>query len=195
MKLTGRIKATLAGARSSSVATQVEVREPTKRKSMRIMSAVLTLIIVSLPIALIAIPKTAGGAKSAPGPTAENALAAVQEFAHALQDNDADGIARCLSDDWAVISARGGVAEGKSIFPDGIKSGYLTHKAYEISEPRVRLYGNVALVTTKVRNAGVFGGKPFDVMERETDVLVWKDGVWKNVLTHEAFEGDPPPRS
>jgi hypothetical protein len=65
----------------------------------------------------------------------------------------------------------------------------LRHRAYEVSEPRVRLYGNAALVTTKVHNAGTFGSKPFDVMERETDVWIWKDGSWKCVLTHEAWEG------
>ena len=46
----------------------------------------------------------------------------------------------------------------------------MTHKAYEVSEPRVRLYGNVAWVTTKVHNAGTNNGKHFDVMERETDL-------------------------
>jgi ketosteroid isomerase-like protein len=140
-------------------------------------------------VAPMRIAKAAGGADQGAGPTAGSALAAEEEFATALQDNDADGIARSLSDDWAVISARGGVGEGKSIFPEGIKQGYLTHNAYEISEPRVRLYGNVALVTAKVHNAGTHSGKPFDVMERETDVWLWKDGSWKCVLTHESWEG------
>ena len=153
------------------------------------MNFILTLIIVGLLIAPIASSKAAGAAKPAPGPTAESVMAAEEEVTRALRDNDADGIARCLSDDWAVISARGGVGEGRSIFPDGIKQGYLTHKAYELSEPRVRLYGNVAWVTAKVHNAGAFRGKPFDVMERETDVWIWKDGNWKCVLTHEAWEG------
>jgi ketosteroid isomerase-like protein len=195
MKLTRLMKTIFAGARSSSAATQVEVQEPTKRKSMRIMNGILRLGIVGLLIAPIAISKAAGGAEPAAGPTAESAMAAEDELTRAMRDNDADGIARCLSDDWAVISARGGVGEGKSIFPDGIKSGYLTRKTFEASEPRVRLYGNVALVTTKLHTAGMFGGKPFDVMERQTDVWVWKDGTWKCVLTHEAFEGDPPPRA
>jgi ketosteroid isomerase-like protein len=140
-------------------------------------------------VAPVKIAEAAGSEGQGAGPTAESALAAEEEFARALQNNDADGIARSLSDDWAVISARGGVGEGKSIFPEGIKQGYLTHKAYEISEPRVRLCGNVAWVTAKVHNAGTSRGKPFDVMERETDVWVWKDGSWKCVLTHEAWEG------
>jgi ketosteroid isomerase-like protein len=189
MKLTRGMKTVFAVARSNSVATQVEVQEPTKRKSLRIVNSTLTLIIVGLLIAPIASPEAAGAAKRAPGPTAESVVAAEEELTRALRDNDADGIARCLADDWAVISARGSVGEGKSVFPEAIKSGFLKHTAYEVSQPRVRLYGNVALVTTKLHNAGTFGGKPYDVLERQTDVWLWKDGGWKCVLTHEAWEG------
>jgi len=42
-------------------------------------------------------------------------------------------------------------------------------------------------VTTKVHLAGTFNGKPFDVMERVSDVFIWKDGTWKAILTHETF--------
>jgi ketosteroid isomerase-like protein len=150
------------------------------------------IVTVSLLIAPVAITAAAEAAKPAAGPSQESALATVQEMARAMRENDADGIARLLSDDWAVISARGEIGEGKSIFPDGIKSGRLVRTACEMSDPRVRLYGNVALVTTKVHLAGQFGGKPFDVKERETDVLHWQDGGWKIVLTHETFDEPRP---
>jgi hypothetical protein len=88
-----------------------------------------------------------------------------------MRENDADGFARRLSDDWAVISAHRDVGEGKDIFPSGIRGGVLTRKTYEISEPRARVVGNTAVVTTKVHLAGIFNGKPFDVMERVSDVL------------------------
>ena len=119
------------------------------------------------------------------GPTAANALAADEELARAMQDNDTTGIVRMLDKGWAVIATTGGIAEGPSTFPDGIKSGYLTRKTFSISEPRVRLYGNTAVVTTKVELSGTFGGKPFDVTERQTDVWYWTDGAWKCILTHE----------
>ena len=119
MKLARLMRTAFAVARSRSVATQVEVQEPTKRESMRILNVTLALIIVGLLIAPIASPKAAGAAKPAPGATAESVMGAEEELTRALRDNDADGIARCLSDDWAVISARGGVGEGKSIFPKG----------------------------------------------------------------------------
>jgi ketosteroid isomerase-like protein len=119
------------------------------------------------------------------GPTVENALAADQELARAMRENDTVAILRMLDKDWAVINTKGGLGEGPSIFPDGIRSGYLTRKTYELSEPRVRLFGNIALVTTKVKTSGTFAGKPFDVKERQTDVLRWSEGRWKCVLTHE----------
>jgi ketosteroid isomerase-like protein len=149
--------------------------------SIKSMLGLVLGLVASLLITSVGISK----AKPAGGPTVENALAAEKEIARAMASNDADGNTRSLADDWAVIATSGAVAEGKSVFADGIKSGFLTRKTFEISEPRVRLYGDVALVTTKVQTSGVLQGKPFDVTERQTDVLVWRDGGWKSVLTHE----------
>ena len=130
---------------------------------------------------------TARTFQTSTGPTMDNALAADQVLATAIRENDTSGIFRMLDRDWVVISGTGGIGEGPSIFPNGIRSGYLTRKTYAISEPRVRLYGNIALVTTKVRTSGMFQGKPFDVVERQTDVLRWENGAWKCVLTHETI--------
>jgi|SRR5579863_1805846 len=147
--------------------------------------AIVLALTASLNIAAAAPARPAGGNEPKTGPSAASALAAEQELARAMAANDAAGIERLLADDWAVIAATGGVGEGRSIFPDGIKSGYLTRKTFEISEPRVRLYGNTAVVTTKVKTSGTFQGKPFEVSERQTDVLRWQHGAWKVVLTHE----------
>jgi hypothetical protein len=112
------------------VATQLEVEEPTKRESMRILNGILTLIIVGLLIAPIASPKVAGAAKPAPGPTAESVMAAEEELTRALRDNNADGIARCLSDDWAVISAKRRRRRREVDLPRRDKVGFL--EAYSI---------------------------------------------------------------
>lgn len=156
------------------------------------MSSIGTIVRCTLSIAMlgslvtpIAISQAASHAKAETMPTRENALAADDELARAIRDNDSDRISRMLDDNWAVIATSGGVAEGPSVFPDGIKSGFLSRKTFEISEPRVRLYGNTAVVTTKVKTSGTLQGKPFDVTERQTDVLVWRDSGWKCVLTHE----------
>jgi ketosteroid isomerase-like protein len=146
----------------------------------------LIIIIAGLLLAFVGMYEAAGNPRFSTGPTAENALAADQQLALALQNNDTLGIYRMLDKDWAVISTHGGVGEGPSVFPNGIKSGYLTRKTLELSEPRVRLFGDVAVVTTKVKTSGMFQGKSFDVMERQTDIWRWEQGGWKCILTQES---------
>jgi ketosteroid isomerase-like protein len=138
-------------------------------------------------LALVLILAAASKGKPEAGPTTENAMAAEEALARAFRNNDADAISNLLDSSWAVITANGDVAEGPETFPSGIKSGVRTLKTFDMSEARVRLYGNVALITIKLDLAGEFRGKPFDVLERETDTWVWKDGRWKCVLTHESF--------
>jgi ketosteroid isomerase-like protein len=154
-----------------------------------IMMIIAGVIIVVFALAPVQLFGTAGNTKLSTGPTAENALAADQELARAIRENDTAGIVRMLDKTWAVISTFGDVAEGPETFPSGIRSGFRVVKMMEVSEPRVRLYGNVAIVTTKVRLAGDFAGKTFDVNMRQTDVLHWVDGKWKCVLTHESKLG------
>jgi len=149
------------------------------------LNRVIVVIIAGFALAPVKMFGVAGNAKLSTEPTVENALAADQELARALQENDTLGIVRMLDKDWAVISTAGDIGEGPSIFPGGIRSGYLMRKTYSLSEPRVRLYGNIALVTTKVETSGIFRGKPFAVTERQTDVWRWKGGEWKCILTHE----------
>jgi ketosteroid isomerase-like protein len=163
-----------------NVATKTEVEVIAPHTAALIIASLLWL-----PVAVTAAPPNA---RSGAAPSEQGALATVQEMARALRENDAEAITRVLADDWAVVTARGGLGEGKSIFPEGITSGTLTRTAFDMSEPRVRLYGDMAVVTSKVRTAGTFGGKSFDVRERETDVLYWQQGSWKIVLTHETFE-------
>jgi ketosteroid isomerase-like protein len=122
------------------------------------------------------------------GPTQESALAAEQEIAQALLANDANAVKSLLDDDWAVVNTDGGLGDGvREAFCTAIESGQFIRKTMklDLSTARVRLYGNIAVVTINLATSGVVGNKPFDVKERQTDVLKWKDGGWKSVLTHE----------
>lgn len=130
----------------------------------------------------------ADGPQPASGPTKENALAAEQAIGQALLANDADAVGRLLDPDWAVINTDGGIGEGvRDGFCAAIKSGQFTRKTFVLDLPnaRVRLYGNLALITVKLATSGMIGSNPFDVEEVQTDILKWEDGGWKSVLTHE----------
>jgi len=118
------------------------------------------------------------------GPTAENALAAEKEVTQALLTSNADALGRLLAADWIVISTQGAIAD-RQAFIAAIKNGVFKRKTMDLSEPRVKIYGNTAVVTTQLKTSGTIGGKDFDVVERQTDVLVWSDGGWKSVLLHE----------
>lgn len=123
------------------------------------------------------------GFKLPTGPTVENALAADQELARALQNNDTLGIVHMLDKDWAVITSHGDIAEGPDVYPSGIRNGHRIVTKMELREPRVRLFGNVAVVTTKVR-LGVASHGEFDL--RQTDTWLWKNGAWICILQHES---------
>jgi hypothetical protein len=130
-------------------------------------------------------------AQTTNAPTATNALSADEVINQALLTGNADALKALLADDWIVVSGFGSVAD-KNGFIDFIrKSG--ARKTMILSEPRVRLYGDTALVTTHLDAVGPFvkevNGKLvrkcFNVKERQTDVLVWKNGGWQSVLLHE----------
>ena len=188
-------KCLCASQRNNVVAPPVvtRVQEATKQGMMQTMMNRLAIAIVTgLLIAPLVMFGAAGKMKPVVGPTAENALAADQELARALEANDTVGIYRMLDKDWAVIPSNGNVYEGPSVFPSGIRTGARTLKKMALSEPRVRLYGNIALVTTKVELVAVSihhnGDAPatWSGQLRQTDVWRWKSGGWKCILTQEA---------
>jgi ketosteroid isomerase-like protein len=133
--------------------------------------------------------RSADAVNSSSGPTVENAMAAERDLATAQAKNDADAVGRLLADDWAVVNAHGAMGR-RGGFLDHIRSGALTRTKLELSDMRVRIYGDVAYITEQVDMAGIFGGKSFEVREMQTDILLWQNGAWKSVLTHETFIRD-----
>jgi ketosteroid isomerase-like protein len=148
--------------------------------------AVEPVLLALFAVGLSVAAGDAGIAKSASGPTVENALAAEQALANALLANDADAVGRLLDDDWTVISTYGGMGvRAREGFLAAIRTGQFSRKTMQLSDASARIYGNVAVVTSRLKTSGVFMGKEFDLPERQTDVLIWHNGSWKSVLTHE----------
>ena len=130
-------------------------------------------------------------AQTATGPTAASALSADEAINQAILTGNGDALKPLLADDWIVVSGFGEIAD-KPGFIDFIRmSG--ARKTMILSEQRVRLYGDTALVTTHLDAVGPFvkevNGKVvrkcFAVKERQTDVLVWRNGGWQSELLHE----------
>ncbi len=110
-------------------------------------------------------------------------LAATSEWAEAMISNDADRIGSFMADEWVIVSERG--VSTKEHFLSFVRSGQLTHTTFVmVGEPRVKFYGDTAVMTARVTNTAQFGGQEFDADEFTTDVLVKRDGRWLCVLSH-----------
>src|SRR5271156_3164001 len=148
---------------------------------MQHVTSAIGCVLLFLQLAAVAVAEDGAAAER---PSAASALAAEHKLAAALLANDVNAIGSCLADEWIVVSAKGGIAD-RAGFLGVIKSGDFARGSLELSESRVRLYGNVAVVTVRLATSGMFYGKKFDIHERETDVFKWRDGRWQAVLSHE----------
>jgi ketosteroid isomerase-like protein len=66
---------------------------------------------------------------------------------------------------------------------DTVKSGSLTIDSFELSDVKVRLYDNTAVVTLRVVWNGQFNGVDISGPQRMTDMFVKRDGRWQCVAS------------
>ena len=62
-----------------------------------------------------------------------------------------------------------------------------------VGEPRVRIFGDVGIVTGRVTNTAFYGGQRFDADEWTTDVFVRQSGRWRCVHSHITSAGGADP--
>ena len=105
-----------------------------------------------------------------------------KDFQQAIVENSAEAIERFIADGWIIVDAEGRIIE-KDKFLAVVRSGALTHDTMKLDEPRVRIYGETAVVTGCATSAGKFMGAEFKTLERATDVFVRINGQWRCALT------------
>lgn len=115
---------------------------------------------------------------------AEEIVRLSDAWSKAIVENDARAIEKFIADDWVIVS-KTGISE-KHRFLELVASGELTHESMEAiaGTTRVRIYGDTAVLTARVKNTAHFGGQEFLADEWTTDVFAKIDGEWKCVLTH-----------
>jgi ketosteroid isomerase-like protein len=112
----------------------------------------------------------------------EELIAIEDSWARAIVSNDAARIAGFMADDWVIVSATG--VGTREQFLSLVGSGALTHSAMDrVSDARVRVYGDTAVVTSRQTNTAHFEGQRFDADEWVTDVFVRRDERWLCVLS------------
>ena len=111
-------------------------------------------------------------------------LAGIEEdFNRAMVSNDVQRISACIADDWVLVTPEAGVLP-RSRLLHVIETGELSHDTMTKDVGRVRVYGDVAVVTARGLNTGHFRGQPISADEWITDVYRKVDGRWLCVLTH-----------
>jgi uncharacterized protein (TIGR02246 family) len=115
--------------------------------------------------------------------TTEEILRLEKDWSAAIKANDADAIARFMSDDWTIIGPDGRV-NTRAAFLALVRSGDLTHDVMDSSDETVRVHGDTALVIARAVSGGAYRGQKFQAVERATDVWVRRDGVWRCIHTH-----------
>lgn len=104
-------------------------------------------------------------------------------FNAAMVSNDVQRIEDCVTDDWVLVTPEAGVMSRERIL-HVIGNGDLRHDTMTKDVGRVEVYGDVAVVTSRGQNTGVYKGRPISADEWVTDVYRRVDGRWRCVLTH-----------
>jgi ketosteroid isomerase-like protein len=127
------------------------------------------------------------------GPEETAVLAAQKERLQAMVRSDLDALSRLLPDDLTYTHASG-VADTKASLLSSIAAGKLKYKAFDPGQPRVRIYGNTAVLTgtaTVQVESATIGPAPFQILF--TDVYVRKaDGRWQAVAWQSTRPPAPP---
>jgi Domain of unknown function (DUF4440) len=100
--------------------------------------------------------------------------------------NDADDIAGYMTDEWVIVTSTGLTTADQ--FLTMIKTGALSHTRMEPDagpdgQPRVRVYGDTAVLTQRVVSIEVHRGSVRNNDEWSTTVFVRRGGRWLAALT------------
>jgi ketosteroid isomerase-like protein len=107
----------------------------------------------------------------------------VDAFNRAMISNDVAQIRACIVDDWVLVTPEAGIVS-RSRLLHAIESGQLSHDTMTKTINRVRVFGDIAVVTGRGQNTGVFRGERIAADEWVTDVYRRVEGRWLCVLTH-----------
>jgi ketosteroid isomerase-like protein len=104
-------------------------------------------------------------------------------FNKAVITNDINEIKECVTNDWILVDSQGGIIPQERFF-NVLEQGLLSHTTMTKEILRVKVYGDIALVTGRGYNTGSWQGKPMEADEWITDVYKKQNEGWLCVLTH-----------
>lgn len=126
---------------------------------------------------------TVGLASVLPGDEAREVEAAMGSHHEALRSRDVAALARVLSDDYVSTQTEGIVLD-KAQELEKARTSDSRYEAFGFDEVRVRIYGQTAVVTSRLTYRGIFRGGTFAGRNRRTSVWVRSPQGWRLVAQH-----------
>jgi ketosteroid isomerase-like protein len=105
------------------------------------------------------------------------------KWTESYKERSIDILSSLLAEDFVITIEDGNVYS---------KAGYITHSAdpltrvqvAELSDIKVRIHGDTAIVTGAYHEKGESSGKPYEYRDRFTDVWMRSGGKWQVVASH-----------
>ena len=107
-----------------------------------------------------------------------------QRLARAWVERDRAFIEGLLAPDWSVIDASAAVLTKQQVLEQTFASADRRIDAMNIDEIKVRMFGEMAVVTGRTRATGSYQGRSATATLRFTDVFVFREGRWVIVASH-----------
>ena len=113
-------------------------------------------------------------------PDAQSVLEADRRWAQALVKQDVAALRELYADDLVYVHS-GGNRETKSEFIRRVETGGLKYESLELVEPRVRMYGDVAIVNGMFDVRVMSDGAPIDTRVVYIHVYARQGSSWRMV--------------
>ena len=105
------------------------------------------------------------------------------KWTESYKQRSIDNLSSLLADDFTITVEDGSVYS---------KAGYISHTAdskvkievAEMTDLKVRVHGDVAVVTGAYHEHGESDGKPYDYRDRLTDIWIKSAGKWQVIASH-----------
>ena len=161
---------------------------------MKIAPVIVALVIAAALGASAQTPDTKpkpAPAKPVDGSVEQTLMKIERDGLAALLKKDIAAFGRIFADDAVVITPDGSAQTKAQLLAD-VKSGDLVVESSEISDMKVRAYGDTAVVTYVTTDKGKFKGQDISGRYRWTDVFVRRAGTWQVVAGHGTPIQQPP---
>lgn len=121
----------------------------------------------------------------------EEILELEHRYWQAMKERDG-GMTTMLTDDGCIVAGSQGVAQiGRAAIGDMTTKATYELKDFRLTDPVVRIVGDVAIIAYKVHEDLVVDGKPVSLDAADSSTWVKKAGAWVCAAHTESIAGDP----